>query len=223
MRWQPTHHIMLAVGLLIGGGMPAHALGGTPATQSAADHDTLTLIHALNADAMQLAKLPEAMPSDPAARQREAERVIAIARDAMATIDKLPPDCHGQDMASMKVSWEPLLIVFGDQTAMAEAKRDARGTGPAAVLARVSILMADRINAKDDQKAADAAATGVVHEAQNNPTDDSAALALLQLSRDDGLSATTLATVAAALSKSPSRVGGAIRFAESKSATQPSR
>ena len=114
-------------------------------------------------------------------------------------------------------------MVFGDQAAIAEAKHDAQGTGPAAVLARVSIGMADRMKAKDDQKAADAAAAGVVREALNNPTDDSAALALVQLSRDDGLSATTRAAVAAALSKSPSRVGGAIRFAQSRSATQPTR
>ena len=103
MGRQLTHQIMLTGGLLIGASMTAHALGGTPATQPATDHDKL--IHALNDDAIHLANLPEATPSDPAARQREAERVIAIARDAMAIIDKLPPDCCGQDMTSMKVSW----------------------------------------------------------------------------------------------------------------------
>ncbi len=199
--------------------MTARALGSAASTQPVSEHDRL--IQALNADAMQLASLPQAMPSDSAARQRESGRVIAIARDAIAIIDKLPPDCRGQDMASMKVSWEPLLIVFGDQAAIAQLNRDAQGTGPAAVLARVSNAMADLIKAKDDREAADAAAARVIHEAENNPLDDSPAVALLQLSYNEGLSAMTHDAVASVLSKSLSRMGGAVRFAKTRSSTQP--
>jgi len=197
-----------------------HAHAESPTTQPMREQ----LIRALNEDAAALASLPlDTDITDQKARQELGDKVIPIALQAIATIDQLPADCHGNDMASMKTTWLPFLLVFDHQPTVQQIKQDAQGQGEDAVLARVSLALADRILAGKDQHKADAAAERLIKEAKESPADDSAALALLQLREDNFLSAATKTEAAAVLAKSPSRIGFTLRYAASIAATQPAK
>ncbi len=198
---------------------------GVAATQPATTQAAPTreqLQRALHDDAMALVALPgDGDLSDPAVRSEMGGKIIPIARHAMATIDQFPPDCRGEDMAAMKINWQPLLIVLDDPATVERVRREAEGNDETAVLARVSLAVADRILAGKDATKAEAASMRIIEEAKARPADDSAALGLLQVREDEALSPEMRAEAAALLAKSPSRVGATVRLAADMATTQP--
>lgn len=212
--------LIVAISAFATGYAQAHA----PATQPVASHEQL--IRSINEDAMALFQvLPDDVPdwSDRPTRQKLAEQVVPIARRAVAKIDQLPPGCSGRDMAAMKTTWLPLLIVFEDQPTVERLRDDVKGEGERAMLARVSLALADRLLAGKDAVKAEAAATAILNLAREAPADDSAALALLQLQDDEFISAEAKAQAKAVLAASHSRVGATLRLTETMSTTRPAR
>jgi hypothetical protein len=185
-------------------------------------HDQL--MRALNKDVIALAAaIPDDLDaSNRAEREKVGATAIPIIKHAISLIDQLPPS-NGISMSSMKIDWEPMLIVFGDKNFTANQLAYAQGSGVAALNARLCLSLADLTLAGRDAAKAEIAAKRILDDARTAPKSDYAAHALLHLGDDERLSAETKSEAIKLLAESESDVGGAVRLANQMSATRPAQ